>query len=74
MAEFDRIYNQGKKNHFALAPKALDQDKKNTSFIQSITGRKIKAQQKADSSDEEEDDDYQGGNSIRAEDIHMPSK
>jgi len=33
IAEFDRIYNQGRKNHFTLAPKSVDQEKKNTSFI-----------------------------------------
>jgi hypothetical protein len=74
IAEFDRVYNQGRKNHFSLAPKAQDQDKKSASFIQSITGRKVKLQQKVDSSDEEEDDDYTGGDSIQAEDVHLPAK
>lgn len=74
IADFDRVYNQGRKNHFSLAPKSQDQDKKNASFIQSITGRKVKLQQKGDSSDEEEDDDYTGGDSIQAEDIHLPAK
>ena len=74
IAEFDRVYNQGRKNHFSLAPKAQDQDKKSASFIQSITGRKVKLQQKVDSSDEEEDVDYTGGDSIQAEDVHLPAK
>jgi len=63
IAQFDRVYCQGKKNHFALAPKVVDQEKKAMSFILSTTGRKIK-RTKEDSSDEDEDDDILGTDSI----------
>lgn len=63
LAQFDRVYCAGKKNHFALAPKQVDQRKKSMSFILSTTGRKIK-RTKEDSSDEDEDDDILGGDSI----------
>lgn len=73
MAQFDRVYSAGKKNHFALAPKVVDQEKKAMSFILSTTGRKIK-RTKDDSSDEDEDDDILGSDSIQADDIHLPTK
>lgn len=66
IAQFNRVYMQGKKNHFSIVPKNLKEEMKGSTA-------KKQAKKDAESSDEEEDE-LNTSSIVETEDIHFPSK
>lgn len=67
LANFDRIYGQGRKNHYSLQPKLKEESKSSNQAVIKVSSNG------QDSSDDEEEEDVQS-NLATDEDIHIPSK